>query len=281
MNSAVVEGIPAGSPAAPAAALQAEGVTVRFGGLVALSDVQITVPASTIVGLVGPNGAGKSTLFAVLSGLLRPTEGRVLIGGEDVTGLSARARATRGLRRTFQHPELFQSLTVREHLVVADRLTHAPRRRWSDLLTGRGLHRADPAEDARVERIVDLLGLGPVVDRRAANLPLGTCRLVEVGRALAASPSVLLLDEPSAGLDSSESSGLRELLARVAREDRLALVLVEHDLDLVLGLSELVYVLDFGVRIAAGTPDDIRRNPAVRRAYLGALDDPAKGSEET
>jgi branched-chain amino acid transport system ATP-binding protein len=255
--------------AAPAARLEASGVTVRFGGLVALDGVDLAVPAGGVVGLVGPNGAGKSTLFAVLSGLLRPDAGQVRMGDEDVTRATARTRARRGLARTFQRPELFSGLTVREHVVLADRVRHRGGRILRDLVTGGGFRRPSAAEDERVDAVLDALRLGDLRDREVSGLPLGACRLVEVARALATGPDVLLLDEPSSGLDARETAELAVTLARVNADRGVSLLLVEHDVELVLGMCGTVYVLDFGAVIRSGTPEEVRADPAVRAAYLG------------
>jgi branched-chain amino acid transport system ATP-binding protein len=249
--------------------LSCTGVTVRFGGIVALNDVDIEVSPGTVVGLVGPNGAGKSTLFAVLSGLLRPTHGRVLMEGEDITQRSPQARAERGLARTFQHPELFTGLKVREHLVLAYRVRHARRRVWGDLFTLGSLRRPDAAESQAVDGLIELLGLGPIAGQQTLGLPLGMGRLVELGRALATDPKVLLLDEPSSGLDSNETEQFEAALGRVTRERGISVLIVEHDVELVMRVSSHIYVLDFGVLIASGPPDQVWVDPAVRAAYLG------------
>jgi branched-chain amino acid transport system ATP-binding protein len=249
--------------------LSAEAITVQFGGLTALSAVSVVLPKGAAVGLVGPNGAGKSTLFGVLSGFLSPNAGSVMLLGEDLTKLSPNARVRKGLARTFQQPELFGALTVRDHLVLADRLRFSRARLWTDLYTFRGWHRSPQDERDRIDGTMDLLGLEQFSDANVESLPIGVTRLVEVARALATGPKVLLLDEPSAGLDPIETDALAQGLERVVRDQGVTLLLVEHDLDLVLGLSELVYVLDFGVMIASGTPNEIRRNPKVRAAYLG------------
>lgn len=251
------------------ASLECSGVTVRFGGLVALDAVDLVVPKAGIVGLVGPNGAGKSTLFAVLSGLLPPDHGRVSMAGEDVTGARPQARAERGLARTFQHPELFPGLTIREHLVLAHRVRHSRRRVWADLLAMGGLRPAENAERRGVDDLIELLGLAPIADRMAAGLPLGTARLVELGRALATSPTVLLLDEPSSGLTAAETEQFEATLRRVASDDGASILLVEHDVDLVMRLCDSVSVLDFGRLIAHGPPAQVRADRLVRAAYLG------------
>ena len=258
----------AGTPA-----LQVRDATLRFGGIVALDEVSLQVPRDTIVGLIGPNGAGKTTLFGVCSGLVRPTSGSVLIDGHDVTRASPQARARRGLARTFQRPEIFFTMTVREHLELAFHARSAPRRVLADVLVPGGRRRADRAAAARVDSLLDALGLGSVQHRRAATLPLGLQRSLEVARGLAGSPKLLLLDEPSSGLDMHETEQLGVALGRAARSEGISLLLVEHDLDLVLGLSDHVYVLDFGELIAEGTPAEVRSSPLVQAAYLGLTSD--------
>jgi len=243
---------------------------MRFGGIVANDNVSLEVPPGEIIGLIGPNGAGKSTLFSVLSGLRRPTQGRVFMNGDDVTRTSPQARARRGLGRTFQHPEMFSDLTVRDHLVLADRVRNGTRRVWTDIVTGRGFRPRDAGEDERVGALMDSLGIERVATSPVGALPLGMMRLVELGRALAAEPSVLMLDEPSSGLDTNETTDVVEVLRRVVAERGVSMLLVEHDVALVMGLCSYIYVLDFGALIASGTPEQVRNDAAVRSAYLGA-----------
>jgi ABC-type branched-subunit amino acid transport system ATPase component len=251
--------------------LSATGVTVRFGGLVALADVSIDVPPGTIIGLVGPNGAGKSTLFGVLSGLLRPASGRVFIGGNDVTNVNPQSRARLGLARTFQQPELFMGLSVRDHLVLGHRVHYERRRFWSDLVNFRAIFPPSTFETEKVDGLLDLLGLTRIANTPVAVLPLGLSRLVEVGRALATCPTVLLLDEPLSGLDYRATENLTAVFERAVAnsDDGLSLLMVEHDVASVLSLSSNIFVLDFGQLIAQGTPQEIRANAAVRAAYLG------------
>jgi branched-chain amino acid transport system ATP-binding protein len=259
------------------AMLEARGIVVRFGGLTALSNVSMDVAPQAITGLVGPNGAGKTTLFGVLSGLLRPEAGEVFLLGNNVTDSRPQVRARMGLARTFQQPELFAGLSVRDHLVLADRLRHEPRRLWTDLVNGRAFRRPPREESERVDAILEMLGITAIAKRAVLGLPLGLRRLLEVGRALATDPKVVLLDEPSSGLDRSETAHLGATLRRVVAERGLSFVMVEHDVELVLGLSQRVYVLDFGSLIAEGTSDEIRAAPQVRAAYLG--DEPIPGAE--
>jgi branched-chain amino acid transport system ATP-binding protein len=249
--------------------LECRDVTVRFGGVVALNSVSLSVPPAAIVGLVGPNGAGKSTLFSVLSGLHRPNEGQVLFEGGDITRTAAARRARLGLARTFQHPEMFAGLTTREHIQIAHRVSTSRSRIWTDVATGRGFRRADRPEIEAVDALLDALHLTEIADRPVAGLPLGMTRLVEIARALATNPKVLLFDEPSSGLDAQETEQVALVLERAVERRGVSLLLVEHDVAMVLGLCRYIYVLDFGVKIGEGTPDEIRADPAVRAAYLG------------
>jgi ABC-type branched-subunit amino acid transport system ATPase component len=238
--------------------LSAENVTVRFGGIVALDGVSVQAAPGAVTGIVGPNGAGKTTLFAVLSGLLRPTEGTVAVNGAEVTRMRPHNRARQGIARTFQRVELFASMTVRDHLVVAHRL--ARRRK----VHGDGWV---PDTTEAVDALLAQLGLESVAYVDAGTLPLGTARLVEIGRALVTAPRVLLLDEPCSGLDAEQTQRVVGLLQHHAKG--AALVLVEHNVDLVLQLSEFVYVLDAGKLIAADVPAAIAKDPVVHAAYLG------------
>jgi ABC-type branched-subunit amino acid transport system ATPase component len=256
--------------------LSAQGITVQFGGLRALSNVDLDVAPRSIAGLVGPNGAGKTTMLAVLSGLQRAAGGRVWLRGEDVTDASPQARARRGLARTFQQPELFLGLTVREHLVLAHRVRFERRRLWRDMVDPRFLRPPSRCENERVDGLLELLNLTRVAKAPVAALPLGICRLVEVGRALASDPHVILLDEPLSGLDMRASESLLSVFRNVVEhaDQAVSMLLVEHDVAAVLALSSWIFVLDFGERIAADCPEEIRRDPLVRAAYLGD-DEPA------
>ena len=257
--------------------LRAEKISVHFGGIVALARVDLAVPAASLTGLVGPNGAGKTTLFAVLSGLLHPRDGRVVLDGVDVTDASPQRRARLGLARTFQRLELFTELTVREQLVVARRIRDRRDRMVLRDLLGLG-GRPSPGEDDAVDALLALLGLHAVADEPAATVGLGTGRIVELARALATEPRVVLLDEPTSGLDVHETDQVATAV-RVARADRgVAFVLVEHDVELVLDVCDTVTVLDFGQVIARGTPSEIRASAAVQAAYLGTATTGLEGS---
>jgi branched-chain amino acid transport system ATP-binding protein len=231
--------------------LEVRDVTVRFGGLSALDGVQLDLRGGQVTGLIGPNGAGKTTLFNVISGLQEPTGGRVLVDGDDVSRLKPFKRARRGLARTFQRLEVFGSLTVRENVLVAAEL---------------GERRDEP--DAAVDELLERIGLTGVAEERVENLPTGLARLVELARALALGPRLLLLDEPSSGLDPGESDAFGDLLVDLAG-DGLGILLVEHDVELVMRVCHRIFVLDFGQIIAEGTPQEIRRNERVQEAYLG------------
>jgi branched-chain amino acid transport system ATP-binding protein len=228
------------------------------------------VRSGEVTGLVGPNGAGKTTLFGVLSGLLRPNAGTVTWNGQDISAFRCQKRVSLGLVRTFQLPELYLNLTVAEHLRLAYRLKHRRSRLWSDLVDGRAwLNRTDPDENNSVDGILELLELQPHRDRVVEALPIALSRLVEVGRAVASDPRLLLLDEPSAGLDRDETKRLADAIASLVDQTGLGVLLVEHDVSFVMGVSRSVFVLDYGMIIAHGTPEVIRSDPAVQQAYLG------------
>jgi branched-chain amino acid transport system ATP-binding protein len=238
-------------------ALEISEVCLAFGGAQVLSDVTISVPPAGVTGLIGPNGAGKTTLFNVVSGLLAPKSGRIVIDGHDVTKASPSARARRGLSRTYQRLELFTSLTVRDNIRVAGEI----RNTWG--------RRGRINVGAETERIIELVGLGDVADREVSELPTARARVVEVARALMTQPRVLLLDEPASGQTEQETTEFGKLLRELVTERELAICLVEHDVNLVMGTCELIHVLDYGLIIASGTPDQVKNDPAVVNAYLG------------
>jgi branched-chain amino acid transport system ATP-binding protein len=237
--------------------LQAEDINVTFGGHHALVDVSVDAEGGHVTGLIGPNGAGKTTCFNVLSGLQPPDSGRVRFDGEDISGVPAFKRGRLGMARTFQRLEVFGSLTVFENVLVAAEI----HRRWSKDKDAR-----DPNEDA--DEIVDLVGLRKVADQRVDSIPTGLARLTELARGLAIKPRLVLLDEPSSGLDDEESDAFGELLISLAKRG-LAVLLVEHDIDLVMQVCDRIHVLEFGRIIATGTAKEVRNNKRVQTAYLG------------
>jgi branched-chain amino acid transport system ATP-binding protein len=246
--------------------LDVRDVTVRFGGISALTDVSLQVGAGEAVGLVGPNGAGKTTLFNCLLGIVRPDGGQITFDGRDLSRLPTYKRARLGIGRTFQRVELFAGMTVREHLLVAERSRSGDGSLLKDML-----NKGRPSSDeiSIADRTLALLGIEAFADQPVEALTLGQSRLVELGRALVGDPRLLLLDEPSSGLDVVETLALARVLADVRSERGTAILLVEHDLDLVRRAVDRLYVLDFGRTIASGSCDDVLREEAVITAYLG------------
>jgi len=236
--------------------LRVEDVSVRFGGLLALDAVNLEAEGGRITGLIGPNGAGKTTLFNVITGLQTPTQGKVFIGDEDVTNRKPHKRARLNMARTFQRLEVFGSLTARENIMVAAEIRNG----WS---------KAKDDPKAMTEEILERVGLTSVAEDPVDSMPTGLARLVELGRALATRPQLLLLDEPGSGLDTNETDALGDLLIDLAGEG-MAILLVEHDVELVMRVCQHIYVLDFGKLIAEGSPAQIQANEAVQAAYLGA-----------
>jgi branched-chain amino acid transport system ATP-binding protein len=243
------------------AILAVENISVDFGGHRALSEVSIEAPKGRVTGLIGPNGAGKTTLFNVITGMQTPTAGRVLLQGRDLRRLDTYKRARLGLGRTFQRLELFTDLSVRDNLRVAGEI----RNTWGLGLPGQRIH-----VNAETERVLDLIGLRKMADAEVSAIPTGKARVVELGRALMTKPTVLLLDEPASGQTEEETREFGGLLRRLARDDGLAVMLVEHDMTLVMAVCDRIHVLDFGRIIATGSPSEVRTDLAVLDAYLGS-----------
>jgi branched-chain amino acid transport system ATP-binding protein len=237
---------------------------VRFGGVHALRGVDLSVDAGIVTGLIGPNGAGKTTCFNAITGLQSINSGSVTFDGTDMTGMSPHKRARLGIARTFQRLEVFGSLSVRENVLAAAEI----RRRWS---------RDKSDTRANADAVLALVGLTALADQPADTLPTGQARLLELARCLATRPRLLLLDEPSSGLDDGESDELGDLLCQLA-EAGMAVLLVEHDMGLVMGVCSRINVLDFGAVLMVGTPDEVRADERVRAAYLGAADDPEEAA---
>jgi branched-chain amino acid transport system ATP-binding protein len=246
--------------------LETRGLGRAFGALQAVADVSLAVPAGELRAIIGPNGAGKTTLFHLISGLLPPTSGRVMFRGHDVTALAAPARCRRGISRTFQITSIFPDLTVLENVRIAVQLKGAGNFR---LLGGGTLL---GATEGRARESLRFLGLLERADEPAATLPHGDQRLLEIAMAVAQAPDLLLLDEPTQGLSPEDTVATVAVIRQIARDRRLTIVLVEHDMDVVFDLADRISVLHFGQLIAEGTPDEIRANVDVQKAYLGGVE---------
>ena len=250
------------------AALRANNITVRFGGLTAVNDVSFNIPQGSIVSLIGPNGAGKTTFFNILTGLYQPTTGHVVLGDEEITGLTPHIIAAKGLGRTFQNIRLFGQMTALENVMVATH-SHTKSGVFSVVFGTKG-QRAEEAESRRfAQELLDFVGVGATTDELARNLSYGDQRRLEIARALALRPSILLLDEPTAGMNPQESAVFVDFVRRVRDDKGVSVLLIEHDMSVVMRASERITVLDQGQVIAEGGPDDIRNNPRVVEAYLG------------
>jgi branched-chain amino acid transport system ATP-binding protein len=242
-------------------ALEVSDVSVDFGGLRALSEVSLSVAEGSVTGLIGPNGAGKTTLFDVITGMRKPTTGTVSFNGRDLKGVSPYRRSRLGVGRTFQRLELFGTLTVKENVRVAASIGHRSRRRSSP---------STDSVEQTTQRLLQTMHLEEVAETRADQLPTGTGRLVELARALAVRPTTLLLDEPASGQTVEETTRFASVLRSLTSQG-LAVLLVEHDMELVMGVSDVVFVLVEGAILCSGPPQEIQRDPAVARAYLGRL----------
>lgn len=249
--------------------LTVENLRIAFGGVVAIDDVSFSVRPGEIFALIGPNGAGKTTLFNIISGLYVPDRGRTVLAGEDVTRLAPAQLARRGLSRTFQNLQLFFRMSAIENIMVGRHL-HENRNVFAHLLSLPSVHTQNRATRAESEKLLALVGLGDLAGRPASNLPYGALKRLEIARALATEPKVLLLDEPAAGCNPVETEEIDAVIKKIAAQG-VTVVLVEHDMRLVMRISSRIHVLDRGRTLAEGSADEVRTNPAVITAYLGGF----------
>lgn len=247
---------------------QIEGLTKRFGGLTAIDNFNLEMEEGELVGLIGPNGAGKTTVFNVINGIYKPTSGKVSFKGNDITGFPPHKVAQMGMGRTFQNIRLFSNLTVFENVRIACHLMAGYNVAHALLRTGKQ-RREDAEISKRVHTLLELVGLEDRWNEKAKNLPYGHQRKLEIARALALNPSLILLDEPAAGMNPQESAELVEFIKQIRKQFSLTIFLIEHHMDVVMEICERIYVMNFGRTIAIGAPEEIQNNPDVIEAYLG------------
>ena len=255
--------------------LQAKGVTIRFGGLTAVSNFNLAIRSHELVGLIGPNGAGKTTIFNMLTGVYKPTEGEIQVSGVSTHDMKPYQITSLGVARTFQNIRLFKELTVLDNVKIGGHI-HYKYSGTSAVLHTNRFHEAEDAAEVEAMKLLEIFGLASRAHGEAKNLPYGDQRRLEIARALAAKPKLLLLDEPAAGLNDSETQALMHTIHDIRDRFDIAILLIEHNMELVMGICERIVVLNFGKTIAEGAPEAIRANDAVIEAYLG---EPAEAAE--
>lgn len=248
--------------------LRTENMTMRFGGVVAVSDLNVRLEKNEIIGLIGPNGAGKTTAFNMISGVYKPTTGKIFLEDTEITGMKPSAITKLGIARTFQNIRLFKELSVLENVVIANHLRL--KSNWaSSVIRTKDYTRKEESMYEKSMILLEKVGLADLKDEKSFSLPYGMQRRLEIARALATQPNILLLDEPAAGMNPQESDDLMHFIARIRDEFNLSILMIEHHMQVVMGICERIYVLDYGITIAEGNPSEIQNNPRVIEAYLG------------
>ena len=247
---------------------EAENLLIRFGGIKALNNISFQVEENSIYAIIGPNGAGKTTIFNCISGIYRPDEGRILFGGKDITGCKPHQIAGKGIARTFQNVELFSHMTALDNLLLG-RHCHMKTNIFNSAFFTQKVREEEISHRGTVERIIDFLDLQSARNQLVANLPFGTQRLVELGRALALEPQLLLLDEPSAGMNLEEKEDLMIWIQDIKEDFGITVLLIEHDMKLVMDISDRVMAINYGEKITEGLPSEVQNHKEVLKAYLG------------
>lgn len=252
--------------------LKTQSATMQFGGLTAVNDFNLSINEGEIVALIGPNGAGKTTAFNMITGVYTPTKGNVIYGGNDITGNRPDIITQKGIARTFQNIRLFKELSVLDNVLIANHL-HLKSGLFSAILKLPKYRREERSIREKSLALIERVGLLDVINEKASSLPYGKQRRLEIARALATNPKLLLLDEPAAGMNPKETEELTEFIREIRDEFNLTIFMIEHHMQVVMGISDRIYVLDYGVTIAKGTPYEIQNNQRVIEAYLGVSED--------